>query len=1051
MERAMSRSVLSVAALVCVSLLGGEGVVYGHGEAARCGGEQVDCYRIETDGVGVQLDGDGGATVSREAMRASLRLGAYGGQQAPPVRKMELGGDGVIWSDRGAVQEWWREVPGGAQHGWILHEPAPDGDERCLSVTLGDVLGVSSAQADGRVWLLDGQGVPSALYGGLVAWDAAGRVLETRMRAGAGAVELCVQTMGASWPVTVDPTVTFDTMLDLASGSFNVSRRLGGSVAVSGDWLAVGDVNDDQLNVNIGAVHLYKRLTPSNWNGKQTLKNFDYQSGFARTLAMNTDTLIVGTTKQSIHVYKRSASDVWAIETFVETETSVESATHRMEFTKADGGLALCGPWMLMGSPSARVTNKMTGGVSQGAGAVLLLRQNMQHPDKPWLGVGGLHMPISLADAGFGAAVACDGDWLAVSAPKAQRGVVVLYKYDATTEQWVERQQLLYPGQSSILFTDYGSKIAIDHDKLIVGNKGEERSLAGQARFPGAAHLYELDASETWNKTHTFYASVWDGTSISFGADVSVMRNTVLVGAPRGGSGMLFGEVYMYQPDGMGGWVETLWRNNGNSQAELGASVLLYQNQAFAGAPGFKYSASSTDVGRMFRRYFNTPPYGQDQQLTVLEDQTKRFKPDVQDDESFELTLRVVQPPARGVVRVVGDELEYVPELGQDYQTQFSYEASDGALASQPILVSVEVVNVNKAPVAQQQELSTAEDKRLTLVLVGSDPDGDIIRAYDVVRAPTRGQLVGSGNMRTYIPEAEFSGQDRFTFTVNDGMVDSAEAEVRITVTPVNDPPVFVAPLHEGTTRVEDGQPVSLSYAAMDVDSRQLSWSARGLPQGATFMGQTFAWTPTVEQSGQHSFEVVVSDGESEATLMQKLLVVFLDANGNGVPDVKERALVEGLSERADADGDGIRNFEEIGDRMAPSDTDRDGILDVFDEDSDGDGVSDRDEAGDADLLTPPVDSDADGTPDFQQVDSDGDGFEDGRDNCRRVVNPDQADRDGNGLGDACDDAGELPFAPSTRGEEGGCQQVPAGRAGSPLWLLVCGLVWRRRRASGGV
>ena len=38
-------------------------------------------------------------------------------------------------------------------------------------------------------------------------------------------------------------------------------------------------------------------------------------------------------------------------------------------------------------------------------------------------------------------------------------------------------------------------------------------------------------------------------------------------------------------------------------------------------------------------------------------------------------------------------------------------------------------------------------------------------------------------------------------------------------------------------------------------------------------------------------------------------------------------------------------------------------------------------------------------------TDSDGDGVADGLDNCLDVQNPDQADTDGNGLGDACNDA----------------------------------------------
>jgi F0F1-type ATP synthase epsilon subunit len=72
----------------------------------------------------------------------------------------------------------------------------------------------------------------------------------------------------------------------------------------------------------------------------------------------------------------------------------------------------------------------------------------------------------------------------------------------------------------------------------------------------------------------------------------------------------------------------------------------------------------------------------------------------------------------------------------------------------------------------------------LTITLNANDADGDNL-SFTIVDEPSNGQL---GNMKpstntvTYTPDEDYSGEDNFTFIVNDGTIDSNEATVSITV-----------------------------------------------------------------------------------------------------------------------------------------------------------------------------------------------------------------------------------------------------------------------------
>jgi hypothetical protein len=148
------------------------------------------------------------------------------------------------------------------------------------------------------------------------------------------------------------------------------------------------------------------------------------------------------------------------------------------------------------------------------------------------------------------------------------------------------------------------------------------------------------------------------------------------------------------------------------------------------------------------------------------------------------------------------------------------------------------------------------------------------------------------------------------------------------------------------------------------------------------------------------------NDGIYDSNELRGVFEPPVDTDGDGEPNYRD----------SDSDNDLILDGHE-----RTVDTDMDGLLDEEDLDSDNDGVPDQVEAGDADLMTPPVDTDMDGTPDFRDTDSDNDGLSD-RYESMNGTSVTSEDTDGDGVSDLIElgagtDATDPMDSPRTRGD----------------------------------
>ena len=127
----------------------------------------------------------------------------------------------------------------------------------------------------------------------------------------------------------------------------------------------------------------------------------------------------------------------------------------------------------------------------------------------------------------------------------------------------------------------------------------------------------------------------------------------------------------------------------------------------------------------------------------------------------------------------------------------------------------------NTAPVADDMNVTVAEDSTVTLNTSGTDDDGDTL-SFAIAIQPTNGSVDTSGAEWTYTPNADFNGTDSITYTANDGFVSSPTATISITVSAVADAPV-ISGTPDSTVRV-DGT-YSFTPSVSDADNDTVSFS----------------------------------------------------------------------------------------------------------------------------------------------------------------------------------------------------------------------------------
>ncbi len=316
-----------------------------------------------------------------------------------------------------------------------------------------------------------------------------------------------------------------------------------------------------------------------------------------------------------------------------------------------------------------------------------------------------------------------------------------------------------------------------------------------------------------------------------------------------------------------------------------GSTVTYTPNSNFNGTDTFTFTASDAEGASLPATVsisigaINDAPVAENAALTTLEDQSLNLVLKAIDGDNDSLSYRIDSDPTHGTVTLDGDQVIYTPSDNYNGEDSFTFVANDGTIDSNTATVAITLTPVNDAPVAVNDSQTLDEDTSLTFDLIGTDVENSDL-SFTVTVSPVNGVLNQDEGVLTYTPDPDFYGSDSVKFTVNDGELDSLEAEVILTVNAVNDAPVF-----SSDPELEVDNTVDYRYALtatdVDNDTSELSFAVVNAPTGMSInTDNELVWSASDSTIGIYNIEISVSDQEPLTTVQ----TFTLSVGGNQPP-----------------------------------------------------------------------------------------------------------------------------------------------------------------------
>ncbi len=372
--------------------------------------------------------------------------------------------------------------------------------------------------------------------------------------------------------------VQLDRAAELVDDSF------GFSVALDGDFMAVGAPDDDEFGENAGAVHVY-RFDGAEWNEHSTLRGVDTVVGdfFGVSVSMSGDRIAVGAFGDDDFGSRSGSAYVFEFDGAGWGQAAKLNAMDAGSTDFFGWGVSISGDRVIVGAD-----REDENGSNSGAAYIF------GFTGTDWVQDAKLMASDGVDFGEFGMSVSISGDCVVVGASGdpvngVASGSSYVFRFDGSG--WVEESKLVPADGAAADF--FGEAVSVDGDRAIVGARWDDDHGSNS----GSAYVFEYAGGE-WTEHGKLTAS--DAASgDDFGFSAVISGDLAFVSAlQKDDLNPNTIKAYVYAYDGIG-WVEQ------SAVVGIGAGVSGNRSNAVAMSGGTALIGSvnrvqvgqSTDIG----------------------------------------------------------------------------------------------------------------------------------------------------------------------------------------------------------------------------------------------------------------------------------------------------------------------------------------------------------------------------------------------------------------------------------------------------------------------